>query len=51
MSDIAEKAATYQTLGHLEMPLNLSGEKFIKHKFQQQVREGYPETTFELFWE
>jgi len=50
MSEIAEKAATYQLLGYLEILLDLAGAKDVKYEFSKMKWENSPYTILEMFW-
>ena len=51
LSTIAEKAATFQALGYIEMLLHLSGAKNIKHNFAQTVWDGAPQSILNISWD
>ncbi len=51
LSHIAEKAATYQALGYIEMFLKLSGAENVKYRFIKKCWEGAPYTILEVSWD
>jgi hypothetical protein len=50
MCEIAEEAATWQTLGFFERLLALSGATNVQHDFTQKKWEGAPATIMEMEW-
>lgn len=50
MSDLAEQAATLQTLGFFERLLELSGAEDINSKFLSKAWEGAPSSIITLSW-
>lgn len=50
LSQVAEKAATYQALGYIEMLLKLSGAANIKYRFPEKCWEGAPYTVLDISW-